>query len=92
MQSASNRDDYITVKWENVQKGKEHNFNMYGTDFVTDFDIGYDLLSIMHYGAYDFSANQEPTIEPHVRYESKQFFLFNSFLIFVLRRILHIKN
>lgn len=67
MQSASNRDDYITVKWENVQKGKEHNFNKYETDLVTDFDIEYDLLSIMHYGAYAFSANQEPTIAPHVR-------------------------
>lgn len=67
MQSASNRDDYIAIKWENIQKGKEHNLDKYGTDFTTDFDVDYDLLSIMHYGAFDFSANQEATIEPHVR-------------------------
>lgn len=67
MQSASNRDDYITIKWENVQKGKEYNFDKYETDVVTDFDIEYDLLSIMHYGAYDFSVNQKATIEPLVR-------------------------
>lgn len=67
MQSASNRDDYVTIKWENIEAGKEQNFFKFGTDVITDFDVDYDLLSIMHYGAYDFSTNQEATIEPHVR-------------------------
>lgn len=66
-QSASNRDEYVTINWENIEKGKEHNFNKYGTNIVTDFGIEYDYLSIMHYGAYYFSVNQEPTIETHVR-------------------------
>lgn len=64
MHSASNRDDYISIQWENIQSGKEHNFNKFGTETITDFGVDYDLLSIMHYGAYDFSANQQATIEP----------------------------
>lgn len=66
-QSAPNRDDYITINWDNIEKGKENNFVKYGSNSVTDFDIEYDMLSIMHYGAFYFSANRQPTIEPHVR-------------------------
>ncbi|KAJ6641051.1 Zinc metalloproteinase nas-4 [Pseudolycoriella hygida] len=64
MQSASNRDDFVTIKWENIQTGKEHNFEKYGANVITDFGISYDYLSVMHYSAYAFSSNKEATIEP----------------------------
>ncbi|GLH15191.1 Seminal metalloprotease 1 [Gryllus bimaculatus] len=63
-QSAYNRDDYIKIHYENIKTGREHNFKKYNATTVTDFDIGYDYESIMHYSAYAFSKNGEPTIEP----------------------------
>lgn len=66
MQSATDRDEYVTIMWENIEKGKEHNFDKFGSEVITDFSVKYDYLSIMHYGAFDFSANRQATIEPHV--------------------------
>ena len=42
----------------------ESNFDITSTSFVTTQGIPYDLSSIMHYGAFDFSRNGQPTIEP----------------------------
>lgn len=62
-QSRADRDNYILINWSNIQPGTEHNFQTYvqrGNDGV---DIGsYDYGSIMHYGAYGFSINNQPTI------------------------------
>ena len=44
--------------------GMESNFDITRSDFVTTQGINYDLMSIMHYGAFDFSRNRQPTIEP----------------------------
>jgi len=61
-QSRPDRDDYITVQYENVESGKEHNFNKYSYSEVTTLDVKYDYGSIMHYSAFGFSNNGEPTI------------------------------
>ncbi|KAL5280490.1 hypothetical protein ACFFRR_004458 [Megaselia abdita] len=61
-QSTYNRDDYVTINWQNIEKGQEHNFNKYTNQEVTNFGVGYDYSSIMHYGAYTFSSNGQPTI------------------------------
>ena len=42
----------------------EYNFDPQSAAFVTTQGVPYDLRSIMHYGAYDFSRNGQPTIEP----------------------------
>lgn len=68
MQSATERDDYVTIHWDNIQSGMEHNFDKYGTDTITNFGIQYDIGSIMHYDAYAFSSNGNPTITAHVRF------------------------
>ncbi|KAJ8871932.1 hypothetical protein PR048_028272 [Dryococelus australis] len=60
MQSTYNRDDYVTILWDNVQSGFEHNFEIYNT---TDFGTSYDFNSTMHYSRYAFSSNGQPTIE-----------------------------
>jgi hypothetical protein len=61
-QSREDRDSYITINWQNIEAGREHNFNQHITD---GDDIGpYDYGSIMHYGMYAFSKNGLPTIVP----------------------------
>ncbi|XP_065090073.1 seminal metalloprotease 1-like [Ochlerotatus camptorhynchus] len=66
MHSASDRDQYVAVQWQNVREGAEANFQNYGTDFITDFGVEYDYGSIMHYSATAFSKNGERTISPKV--------------------------
>lgn len=61
-QSRNDRDTYVTVNYSNIEPDKTHNFDQYGADGI---DIGvYDYGSIMHYSAYAFSANGQPTIVP----------------------------
>jgi astacin len=60
-QSREDRSTKIKVNWQNIQAGKEHNFNQHISD---GDDVGpYDYGSIMHYGRYAFSKNGQPTIE-----------------------------
>ncbi|XP_076179786.1 seminal metalloprotease 1 [Ptiloglossa arizonensis] len=63
-QSAADRDEWVKINWENVKPGKEHNFNKYDNRTVTDYGIGYDYTSVMHYSSHAFSKNGEPTITP----------------------------
>jgi hypothetical protein len=72
-QSREDRDKYVKILWENVRDGKQsdgtydptkdatHNFDQH----ITDGDqIGsYDYCSIMHYGAWFWSKNGQPTID-----------------------------
>jgi hypothetical protein len=61
-QSREDRDNFITIHWQNIEDGKAHNFNQHISD---GDDIGpYDYGSIMHYGMYAFSKNGQPTITP----------------------------
>ncbi|KAF4524240.1 hypothetical protein B566_EDAN008786 [Ephemera danica] len=47
-----------------VHKGRENNFAKYNDTVVTDYDIGYDYGSVMHYSRKAFSKNGEDTIVP----------------------------
>ena len=63
-QSRADRDNSITIQWDNIQSGREYNFETYveagydGDEFTTTLDFG----SIMMYSAYSFSQNGQPTI------------------------------
>lgn len=60
-QSREDRSQNVRIRWENIESGREHNFNQHITD---GDDIGnYDFGSIMHYGSTAFSRNNLPTIE-----------------------------
>jgi astacin len=60
-QSREDRDRFIRILFENIEAGKEHNFDQHITD---GDDIGrYDFGSIMHYDRFVFSKNDDPTIE-----------------------------
>jgi hypothetical protein len=54
------RDRHVDIQWENIKSGAEGNFSQ---DTKNSMDLGlYDYGSIMHYGAYSFSSNGQPTI------------------------------
>lgn len=63
-QSASNRDEFVKILWENIIHGHEHNFDKYDESEVTDFGVAYDYGSIMHYSRTAFSKNGKDTMEP----------------------------
>jgi Astacin (Peptidase family M12A) len=59
-QSREDRNNNVTVNWQNIQPAQAHNFNQQITD---GDDIGaYDFDSIMHYGNFAFSSNNLATI------------------------------
>ena len=52
-QSREDRDRFVKINWQNIQAGREHNFNQHMSD---GDDIGaYDYQSIMHYGSNYFA-------------------------------------
>lgn len=55
------RDNFVTVNWNNVSTGKELNFQKIEVGAATFSD--YDYGSIMHYGEYFFSSNGQRSIE-----------------------------
>ncbi len=61
-QSRKDRDQYIKILWENIDEDYRYNFNQHIND-GEDFG-NYDYQSIMHYTAYAFSKNGQPTIIP----------------------------
>jgi len=61
-QSREDRDAFVTVHWDKIQPGYEHNFNQHITD---GDDVGaYDYGSIMHYPRAAFSVDGTDTITP----------------------------
>lgn len=62
MQSATERDQYVSIVWENIQEGLEHNFDKYDETVISNFGVPYDYDSVMHYPATAFSVNGEKTI------------------------------
>ncbi|XP_040920632.1 high choriolytic enzyme 1-like [Toxotes jaculatrix] len=53
------RDQYITVQWQNIMPGRQKNFNKKRGNTL---NLPYDLNSIMHYGQYFFSQDGSPTV------------------------------
>uniref|UniRef100_A0AB38ZE74 Metalloendopeptidase n=1 Tax=Ectomocoris sp. TaxID=3104572 RepID=A0AB38ZE74_9HEMI len=58
------RDDYVTVVWNNIKDGHKKNFIKANPKEFTTFNVPYNYLSVMHYPAVSFSKNGEPTIIP----------------------------
>ena len=62
-QSRPDRDDYVTVLLDNVQRDRQVNFDKYGTGDVYSMKVPYDYNSIMHYHSTAFTWNGRPTLE-----------------------------
>ncbi|NXV41199.1 MEP1A protein, partial [Uria aalge] len=62
-QSRMDRDDYVTIWWDEIITDKEHNFLKYDDNFITDLNTPYDYESLMHYEPFSFNKNESiPTI------------------------------
>jgi hypothetical protein len=63
-QSRVDRERHVNILYENIESGREHNFETYedmgydGEEFTTNLDFN----SIMMYSSYSFSKNGQPTI------------------------------
>ncbi|XP_003971542.2 low choriolytic enzyme isoform X1 [Takifugu rubripes] len=55
------RDQYVTIEWEHILKGKENNFSIKKGNTL---NLPYDLKSIMHYGEFFFSKDGKRTLSP----------------------------
>jgi len=64
-QSRPDRDNYVTVNWQNIQVGHEHNFNKY-TSGVDLLGFPYDYDSLMHYDETSFALSGTKTIVPKI--------------------------
>jgi astacin len=56
-QSRSDRDEHVEVHWDNIEEGREHNFETYiEQSYGGGRDIGeYDFDSLMHYPSWAFA-------------------------------------
>ncbi|MEJ1288325.1 meprin 1 beta [Cricetulus griseus] len=61
-QSRSDRDDYVTIVWDRILSGREHNFNIYDDSSSDSLNVPYDYPSVMHYSKTAFQNGTEPTI------------------------------
>ena len=58
------RDQYIDVIYDNIQRGFEDQFYKYRPGETDTLGLGYDLRSIMHYDENTFSRDGSDTIRP----------------------------
>ncbi|GAB1301483.1 Meprin A subunit beta [Apodemus speciosus] len=61
-QSRADRDDYVTIVWDRILSGKEHNFNIYDDSVSDSLNVPYDYTSVMHYSKTAFQNGTESTI------------------------------
>jgi hypothetical protein len=61
-QSRPDRDNYVTINTENIQEGKEHNFDK--KTISKTYGNEYDYGSVMHYPTNAFNKNGRDTITP----------------------------
>ncbi|XP_067265364.1 meprin A subunit beta-like isoform X1 [Chanodichthys erythropterus] len=61
-QSRYDRDDYVTIKFENIIKGRESNFDKCSENETTTQGTPYDYYSVMHYDKNAFSNGNGSTI------------------------------
>ena len=66
-QARPDRDTYVTIYFQNIEAGKEHNFDR---DTTAQTYGQYDFESVMHYRRNAFTNNGQNTIEPTSPYSS----------------------
>ncbi|XP_055329568.1 zinc metalloproteinase nas-15-like [Paramacrobiotus metropolitanus] len=64
-QSRPDRDQYVEIFLDNVNQQFLNNFDR--LPLMETYNVGYDVESVMHYGAFDFAKDlQRPTIIPRM--------------------------
>lgn len=67
MHNADDRDDYIDIKWENMDPENHSAFTKYYTGWFSNFDTPFDVRSSMNYYRRAYSNNGEDVIVPRDR-------------------------
>lgn len=71
MQNVYDRDNFIRINWDNVRPESVGSFDTRPNTQVSNFNVPYDVGSVMHYSQTAFSANGQPTMtalfNPHGR-------------------------
>jgi len=62
-QSRPDRDDYVTIRFENIPKSLAYNFDKMTFNNSQTYNVSYNYLSVMHYDSHAFSTNGQVTIE-----------------------------
>ncbi|XP_074596932.1 hatching enzyme 1.2-like [Brevipalpus obovatus] len=63
-QSRADRDKYVRINWQNIQRGMAYNFDKLSLNQVQHLNEEYDYGSVMHYGSTAFTNGKGPTIVP----------------------------
>ncbi|GAB6031019.1 hypothetical protein CHUAL_007837 [Chamberlinius hualienensis] len=72
-QNRPDRDNYITIMWNNIMEDNRHNFYKYSSDKIDTLNEPYDYQSIMHYSAHAYAKDpNQPTIVPRINVEIGQ--------------------
>nr|CAD7264158.1 unnamed protein product [Timema shepardi] len=61
------RDNHVIIHYDNIQQGRENNFQKSSKQTTDALGVNYDYRSVMHYSGFAFSANNKPTIESKVQ-------------------------
>jgi hypothetical protein len=61
-QNREERDTFVSINFENVETGRERNFEKSKKGESTGLGVAYDFGSVMHYSIVAFSKNGKPTI------------------------------
>ncbi|XP_070687882.1 meprin A subunit beta-like [Pempheris klunzingeri] len=60
--SRADRDDYVTIMWDEIKSEKRKNFKTYDDSVSSALGVPYDYGSVMHYSKTSFNIGSEPTI------------------------------
>ncbi|KAG5668445.1 hypothetical protein PVAND_016385 [Polypedilum vanderplanki] len=66
MHSHSDRDKYVTIVWNNIDRKAYNNFEKNDPRKFSNFGTDYDFYSVMHYNPTAFSSNGKRTIVPKI--------------------------
>ncbi|KAL2084260.1 hypothetical protein ACEWY4_019778 [Coilia grayii] len=61
-QSRYDRDDHVTIVWNNIIEGYANNFNKVSEEYSSLLNTSYDYTSVMHYDGYAFTNGNGSTI------------------------------
>lgn len=67
MHSHADRDKFIQIVYDNIERDALSNFDKVDRRKFSDFGTGYDIYSVMHYDTTAFSRNGRETIVPRNR-------------------------
>lgn len=57
-QNRNDRDDYVTINFQNIDRRARKNFNKYSKEDIRTLNFPYDVESIMHYRADEFAKEE----------------------------------